>query len=242
MTQVWIPAGQFTLGSPSNEKSRSDDEDPVEVTVARGFWLGRDEVTQSQWKRLMQTLPWNEKAHVKEGDDFPATYVSWLDAMEFCRKLTENEHKAGRLPTNWEYTLPTEAQWEYACRAGTATRFSFGDGDSDLSESAWFVRNAQDADEKYAHAVGQKKPNRWGLRDMHGNVCEWCRDVYAKVASKDYDQPEGPHGSIHVVRGGSWGAVAGACRSAARESERDFTKWETVGFRLACRRLSPGPH
>jgi len=244
-TLVWIPAGEFALGSPKEEKDRGDDEGPVDVTLARGFWLGKHEVTQSQWRAVMRNAPWSGKNDVKEGDGYPATYVSWQEALEFCRKLTEDEHQAGRLPTGWEYTLPSEAQWEYACRAGTTTRFSFGDGDSDLSDSAWFAKNAHEADEKYAHPVGQKKPNPWGLCDMHGNVCEWCRDVYATVPAKlpeGGNPSEAPAGSNHVVRGGSWGAVAGACRCAAREFERDFAKWGTVGFRLACRRLPPGPH
>ena len=176
---VWIPPGDFTMGSPKDEKDRSDDENQVQVTLTKGFWLGQHEVTQAEWQRVMQTTPWSGNEDVKEGDDYPATFVSWDDAMKFCEKLTEQERSAGRLPSDWQYTLPTEAQWEYACRAGTKSRFSFGDDESDLGEYAWYGKNAGDIGEKYAHRVAQKKANPWGLYDMHGNVWEWCRDVYA---------------------------------------------------------------
>jgi formylglycine-generating enzyme required for sulfatase activity len=231
------------MGSPKEEKDRSEDEGPVDVNLPFGVWLGRDEVTQAQWQRFMHTPPWSGKSDVQEGDGYPATYVSWRDAAEFCKKLTEAERTAGRLPAAWEYSLPTEAQWEFACRAGEKTRFGFGDASSDLAKYGWFAVNANDAGEKYAHPVGQKKPNDWGFRDMHGNVCEWCRDLYALVPSKlpeGNDPADAPRGSNRVIRGGSWGAVAGACRCAAREYERDYARFGTVGFRLACRRSPSG--
>jgi formylglycine-generating enzyme required for sulfatase activity len=151
---------------------------PVKVFVTTGYWLGKYEVTQAEWKQLMRTEPWKGKNPTKDGDDSPATYVSWDDAMAFCRKLTEQERQSGRLPSDWEYNLPTEAQWERACRARAQTKFSFGDDASKLGEYAWFNGNAGNAGEQYAHRVGQKKPNPWGLCDMHGNVWEWCRDDY----------------------------------------------------------------
>ena len=209
LTLVWISPGDFAMGSPKDEKDRSDNENQVQVTLTKGFWLGQHEVTQSAWQRVTQTTPWSGKDYVKEGDDYPATYVGWDDAMRFCEKLTEQEHGAGRLPSDWRYTLPTEAQWEYACRGGTKSRFSFDDDESDLREYAWFDKNGADASEKYAHLVGQKKANPWGLFDMHGNVWEWCCDWYAKELTGGTD-PQGPpwKGSYRVLRGGCWRRLA----------------------------------
>lgn len=184
MKFIWCPPGEFTRGLPKSEPGRHEVEDESEITLTKGFWLGRFEVTQSEWKHVIATEPWKDKDlrkeqlddFTKEGDDYPATYISWEDAMEFCRKLTDRERKAGRVPEGWEYTLPTDAQWEYACRAGTKTRFSFGDDESNADEHVW--SNETVGDEFYAHRVGKKKPNPWGLCDMHGNVGEWCRDYY----------------------------------------------------------------
>jgi len=213
---VWIPAGSFTMGSPKEDKDRQDDENQVQVTLTKGFWLGQHEATQAEWQRVMQTAPWSGRGNRKQGDNYPATYVSWKDAMEFCEKLTDQEHTAGRLPSGWQYTLPTEAQWEYACRAGTKSRFSFGDDDSHLTEYGWFDKNGSHAGERYAHLVGQKKANPWGLYDMHGNVWEWCRDWYAEELAGGTD-PQGPsQGSYRVYRGGSWIHSAWCCRSALR--------------------------
>jgi formylglycine-generating enzyme required for sulfatase activity len=170
---------------------------------------------------------------VKEGDDYPATRVKWGDAMNFCQKLSEQECSAGRLPSDWKYTLPTEAQWEYACRAGTKSRFSFGDDESDLGEYAWFTANAGNAGEKSAHTVGQKKANPWGLNDMHGNVSEWCSDYYAKKLAGGTD-PQGPSGGAgRVFRGGSWSFTASFCRSAFRFRGPRNLRYYSLGFRVA---------
>jgi len=233
---IWCPPGKFRMGSPKDETGRNSDENQVQVTLAKGFWLGQHEVTQAEWQRVMQTTPWSGKAYVKEGDDYPATYVSWNEAMKFCEKLTEQERSAGRLPSGWQYTLPTEAQWEYACRAGTRTRFSFGNDDSDLSDYAWWCGifgegNAKS--EQYAHTVGQKKLNPWGLSDMHGNVWEWCRDWYGEELAGGTD-PLGPsRGSVRVFRGGSWFYPARDCRSALRSWLAPGNRLSCLGFRLA---------
>jgi formylglycine-generating enzyme required for sulfatase activity len=245
---VWIPPGKFTMGSPQDDQKHHYmyDESPAQVTLTKGFWLGQHEVTQAEWRRVMQTAPWwhftikpvrwNGKVVVKEGNDYPATFVSWNDAMKFCEKLTETERRAGRLAADSEYTLPTEAQWEYACRAGTTTRFSYGDNESKLGDYAWWgggqFGDGNAKSEQYAHLVGQKKPNPWYLYDMHGNVYEWCRDRYEMLAGGT--DPQGPSsGSLRVYKGGSWGSAAGGCRSAFRRGNDPGSPGYDLGFRLA---------
>jgi formylglycine-generating enzyme required for sulfatase activity len=241
---VWIPAGSFTMGSPVTEKDRKDNEAQVSVTLARGFWMGETEVTQEQWQRLMRSTPWQGKDHVKEGKDFPATYISHGDdgnekyeansASEFCRLLTEKELAAGRVLRGWAYALPTEAQWEYACRAGKSTRFSFGADDSNLGRYAWFSGNAWAVDEKYAHQVLQKLPNAFGLYDMHGNVWEWCRDAYKKGLTGGVD-PFVATGRGRVFRGGGFGNTAVDCRSSHRYGGAPGNRDNFIGFRVVLR-------
>jgi formylglycine-generating enzyme required for sulfatase activity len=245
MKLVWCPPGKFKMGSPESEVKRANNEAPqVDVTLTKGVWLGKFEVTQGLWESLMGTTPWKGKTAVQEGEDYPATYLNSEDAFQFCRKLTDVERKAGRLTEAWEYTLPTEAQWEYACRAGTTTRFSFGDDASELSHYAWFGRfygedgKQNEIGELYPHEVGQKKPNPWGLHDMHGNVWEWCRDWYAVQVEGGAD-PAGPaKGSERVIRGGSFVEQSVVSRSARREgpmaAKRNNGRQSYVGFRVAC--------
>jgi formylglycine-generating enzyme required for sulfatase activity len=236
MKLVWCPPGTFTMGSPQDEEGRNSDENQVQVTLTKGFWLGQCEVTQGEWRRVMQMTPWSGKEYVKEGDDYPATYVSWNDATKFCEKLTKMARSAGRLPSDWQYTLPTEAQWEYACRAGTTTRFSFGNDESGLSDYAWWGGILGDGNAKsaqYAHMVAQKKPNPWGLSDMHGNVWEWCRDWYAEKLEGGTDPPGPSRGSVRVFRGGSWFYPARDCRSALRSWLAPGNRLSCLGFRLA---------
>jgi len=156
--------------------------------------------------------------------------------MKSCEKLTETERSAGRLPSGWEYTLPTEAQWEYACRGGTKFRFSFGDDELDLREYGWFQRNGWDASEKYAHQVEQKKANPWGLHDMHGNVWEWCRDIYVNVLPGGVDPEVSAGDSLRVNRGGAWNNIARNCWSAYRYGRSPGLRIYNLGFRIA---LSP---
>jgi formylglycine-generating enzyme required for sulfatase activity len=207
---------------------------PVHTFLTHGFWLGRFEVTQAEWKQLVATEPWKGKAHTKEGDDFPATVVSWNEAIGFCRKFTEQEQKADRLPDGWQYTLPTEAQWERACRAGTNSKFNFGDDEAQLDEFAWYNANTLGGGEQFAHRCGQKKANPWGLHDMHGNVWEWCRDSYVdRVPGGRNPEVAFPRGT-HVIRGGGGNECAVACRSAFRFSlsvEQHDPAY--VGFRVA---------
>lgn len=242
MKLVWCPPGNFTMGSPASEQHRDDDENQVSVTLTNGFWLGKYEVTQRQWKQVMRTSPWTEngkaRENVKEGADYPATYVSWKDAIEFLDVLTQQERAAGRLPEGEKFTLPTEAQWEYACRAGAkvATPYSFGSDESALSEYAWWGGLNGDGnakDEPYAHRVGQKKPNAWGLHDIHGNVWEWCLDAYAEQLPGGTDPIITAGDSGSVQRGGSWFGVHLYCRTALRFRRSSDFRFSYLGFRVA---------
>jgi formylglycine-generating enzyme required for sulfatase activity len=226
----WCPAGQF--------KMEFVDDKRVEVTVTHGFWIGEFEVTRSQWVRVMQSEPWRGDLSAKEGDDFPATKISWDESVAFCEKLTAQEHQAGRLPRAWKYVLPNEAQWEYACRAGSTTRFAFGDDEADLPRFAWFKKNAADAAEEFAHRVGQKRPNPWGIYDMHGNAGEWCRDAYHMDPTGDRDplgtaDPAESGSARRVFRGGSWGSAAEYCRSSYRNGVPDTYRRNALGLRIA---------
>lgn len=222
-----IPAGTFMLGSPDNEDERQSDEEQVRVTLS-AFLLGKTEVTQAQWSALMGKNPSNFN-----GGTLPVEKVSWEDAMRFCEKLTARERSAGRLPETMVFTLPTEAQWEYACRAGTTSRFHSGDADSSLSRAGWFGENWEKGK---THPVGQKIANKWGLYDMHGNVWEWCLDYYNPSRSGGVD-PEasipGLIGERRVNRGGSWLDLAPSCRSAKRRYDSPRFRGSAVGFRVA---------
>jgi formylglycine-generating enzyme required for sulfatase activity len=239
MALQWVPAGSFVMGSPIREKGRFPNEDQVHVTLTQGFWIGKYEVTQSQWQAMMRTSPWHGLHNVKEGKDFPATFVSWDDAVEFCRTLTKAEREAGRLPPGWEYTLPTEAQWEYACRAGTTTRFSFGDDEARLAKYAWYEANAKRVQETHAHRVGQKEPNAWGLCDMHGNVLEWCLDEDHSPPQTDFQRAQyAAHGQPRVMVGGSWMFEAESCRSAFHSANWASNRCAYLGFRVVLCRVN----
>jgi formylglycine-generating enzyme required for sulfatase activity len=241
MELVLIPPGDFRMGSPMDDKDRDPNEGPVDVTLTKPYFLGKTEVTQGQWRAVMGTTPWKESKSMLEGDAYPVTFVSWEDAQAFCKKLSETEMRV--------YRLPTEAEWEYACRAGTTTRFSFGDDAVlrrefganivVLDEYAWWGKTLGDGVDatKYEHAVGLKKPNSFGLFDMHGNAGEWCGDWYkANYPKSPLIDPVGPPaGSYRVYRGGSWFADnAKWCRSASRgwgsPGARQFI---SLGFRVA---------
>ena len=247
MELIEIPAGKFTMGSPEDEKDRVEErEAQVRVTLTKPFGFGKYEVTQGQWKSVMGSEPWDGEEFVKADKDCPATFVSYFDAVEFCDTLTEIEREAGKLKANEEYRLPTESEWEYACRAGTTTAFSFGD-ESKLNAHAWWggfdleaalkgeikAGPGNAARERYAHKVGTKKPNPWGLHDMHGNVWEWCSDWFDKKLSGGID-PVGPGGgSRRVFRGGGWWINPGGCRSADRSSRAPSNRVNDLGFRVA---------
>ena len=205
---VLIPPGRFQMGS-----KYCPDEKPVHtVQITRPFYLSKYEVTQEQWRAVTSNEPWANKDEAKPNPRHAASYVSWEHCHEFLGKLSV----AGA-----RICLPTEAQWEYACRAGTVDGYCFGDSSGKLAEHAWYAGNARDAHEEYAHPVGQKKPNAWGLYDMHGNVWEWCQDWYEKdyYAKSAQEDPEGPtDGKNRVLRGGSSADLSGDCLSSNRYS------------------------
>jgi formylglycine-generating enzyme required for sulfatase activity len=207
MTFVLIPAGEFLMGSPADEADRHDDEGPVHrVRISRPFLMGKYEVTQAQWEKVMGKNP----SHF-QGQNNPVEQVSWEDCQEFIRKLNERDRNTSLRGA--KFALPTEAQWEYACRAGSGRRFSFGGDDTDLGAHAWYDGNS----ERKTHAVGEKKPNARGLYDMHGNVWEWCGDWFAAYDKGDVCDPSGTAtGSCRVLRGGDWDSSARFCRAAFR--------------------------
>ena len=231
LDMIWIKPGTFMMGSPENELGRSDDEVQHQVTLTKGYWLGKYEVTQAQYEAVTGSNPANFK-----GSNRPVENVNWFDAVNFCEKLTEIEKAAGRLPEGYEYTLPTEAQWEYACRAGTAAALNSGKNLSDESECSemdevgWYGYNSDNE----THSVGQKMPNAWGLYDMHGNVWEWCLDKYEDYPTSSVTDPVGPDTGVHrVKRGGSLDLIAGSCRSAYRNSYSPEGRDFIFGFRVA---------
>ncbi len=224
MPFVAIPAGSFLMGDPVNQ---------VEVKLTKSFWLAKYTVRQEEWFQIMGTQPWDGENFVKSDPRCPATYVSWEDAMAFCQKLTEQEQHAKRISRSWRYTLPTEAQWEYACRAGTTMLYSFGDDESALEDYGWFAGNAEDAGNNFSHPVGQKQPNPWNLYDMHGNVWEWCQDWYHDKLSGGRNPVMLEEASLRVNRGGSWDVSAEFCRSAFRLRDWPENRNNYLGFRVA---------
>ena len=230
---VWIPPGDFTQGSPIEEKDRDLDEGPTtRVIIPDGFWIGRHEVTQVEYETLTGTNP---SRYVGDGQH-PVERVNWQEAMAYCRRLTQHERAAGQLPEGYEYRLPTEAEWEYACRAGTTTRFHFGDdpGYALVTDHAWVNQNSDSA----THPVGTKKANPWGLHDLHGNVCEWCLDPWQGnlPGGTVTNRFENLESSLRVARGGSWLYEARFARAANRDSYGALNRCSDVGFRLVLSR------
>ncbi|MBL7188175.1 MAG: formylglycine-generating enzyme family protein [Phycisphaerae bacterium] len=225
MKLVYIPAGSFMMGSPSTEEGRFPSEGPQhEVGISKVFLLSQTEVTQGQYESVMDAQPWSGRKNVQESANNPAANVSWDDAVEFCRKLSQQ--------TGEKYRLPTEAEWEYACRAGTDTAYSFGDDEKDLAKYAWFRGNS----DNQTQPVGQKAPNKWGLYDVHGNVCEWCSDWHAAdyYSKSPESNPQGPdEGSYRVLRGGGWDNPPQSCRSAYRHWGTPSYRSYGLGFRVA---------
>jgi len=231
------------MGSPRDEPERRPDEAQVEVTLTKGFWMGKYEVTQGQWKRVVGKLPGELTAAGGEGDDLPVYNVNYREAEAFCLTLTELGRESGDLPKGWEFRLPTEAQWEYACRAGTKAATSFGDTLS--SKQANFQGRPYNGAEagpslKRATRVGSYPANAWGLHDMHGNVVEWCRDWYhAKLPGGKDPDLSSVRGTMNrdgtfsrVRRGSAWTDDGWASRSAFRQRFEPERRYDHIGFRV----------
>jgi formylglycine-generating enzyme required for sulfatase activity len=228
---VLIQGGTFMMGSPASEPERNDDEVQHSVTVS-SFYMGKHEVTQWEWREVMENNP----SYFK-GNDLPVEQVSWHDAVEYCNKRSQREgltpaYTISGTNVTWHrntngYRLPTEAEWEYACRAGTTTPYHTG---SSVDSAGWYGENSGGK----THLVGQKQPNAYGLYDMHGNVMEWCWDWYGKYPFVVQTDPAGPEtGSDRVLRGGSWHSIARFIRSAVRNFTFSGNRFDLVGFRLA---------
>lgn len=219
MEFVRIKAGTFTMGSEDGE---SDEKPAREVTISSGFWMGKTEVTQAQWAAVV-----GEKPSMFKGDAFPVEQVSWEDIhQKFLARLKTSGKVA---------SLPTEAEWEYACRAGSKSVYGFGDEAETLGGFGWFWENSG----KQSHEVGQRAANAWGLYDMHGNVSEWCEDWYAVYEGGAQTDPRGPAtGTARVIRGGSWASTSQNCRSSDRDRDDPALRkrrWESYGFRVVLR-------
>ena len=230
---VFIPPGTFRMGSPTNEVDRSDPEGPQPaVTISRGFWMGKFEVTQGEYLAVTGSNPSEFSGNANR----PVDSVSWFGATNYCGKLTQLERAAGRIATNSVYRLPTEAEWEYACRAWTSTRFSYGDdpGYTKLALYSWYADDSGGT----TQPVGQKLPNPWGLYDASGNVWEWCLDWYAPYPGGIALDPQGPTTGVNrVIRGGSWVGPGYGGRSAQRLYNLPTVTLHNVGFRVV---LAPG--
>jgi sulfatase modifying factor 1 len=241
----WCPPGRFLMGSPRSEPERRPGEDQVDVTLSRGFWIAKYETTQGVWQRVAGALPGPLTQELPAGEDLPVGNVNFAETEDFCRRLTQRGRQSGELPADWEFRLPTEAQWEYACRAGTTTATAFGNSLS--STQANFKGKPYNGGEpgpslNRAAPVGSYPANAWGLHDMHGNTFEWCRDwyhsrlpggtdpdLYAAQATAQRSE----HGVIsRVRRGGAWSDDGWPCRSAFRVRFEPERRYDHIGFRL----------
>ncbi len=241
MKLVLIPKGTFMMGSPFDEEGASNDEALHKVTISNEYYLGVYEVTQSQYEKVMGANPSEFKGSLLEGDSStrPVDNVSWVNAVVFCKKLSKlpEEKKAGRI-----YRLPTEAEWEFACRAGSVTKYHFEEKNTSASDYAWLNLNMSVRDyawfklnsNEQTHPVGEKKANAWGLHDMHGNVSEWCSDWYGEYPKDPVSDPTGPsQGEYKVFRSGSFDQDLAWCRSGKRGHVAPLFSWYSIGFRIA---------
>jgi formylglycine-generating enzyme required for sulfatase activity len=242
---AWIPAGTFTMGSPTNERVRSLNETQHVVTLTKGFYMNKFPVTQGNYLSLMNTNP----SFFTPGNGYtldlnrPVEQVSWSDATNYCARLTQQERVAGRIFTNWIYRLPTEAEWEYSCRAGTTTPFYFGtnllSGMANFNGAFEYVSGIGTTNNPAGiflgrtTAVGGFQSNSFGLCDMAGNVWEWCSDWFGSYSTNGVSNPQGPAtGSARVFRGGTFNSIGADCRSAKRDSVVPSTVVNTIGFRV----------
>jgi formylglycine-generating enzyme required for sulfatase activity len=254
---VWIAAGSFVMGSPASEPARYTDEAQHTVTLTKGFCMGKYEVTQAEYLAVMGNNPSYFTTNDNNGNPIspdlhrPVETVSWHDATNYCAQLTARDRSAGRLPAGYGYRLPTESEWEYACRAGTTTAFHYGaalrsgmanfDGHYEYppcGTDTWSCYNPSGTYLARTTSVGSYAPNAWGLYDMYGNVFEWCQDWYGPYPGGSVSDPQGdPAGSERVIRGAVWYNPAYCCRSAQRRSFGPWNRGNSFGFRVV---LAPG--
>ena len=222
LEMIHVKAGEFMMGSPRSESGRNNDEDQHQVALPQDYWLGKFEVTQAQWQAVMD----KNFSQFKNGGDCPVECVNWEKAREFCEKL--NSDSSISRPAGYRFDLPTEAQWEFACRGGIQSRNFQYSGSNTLGDVAWYRDNG----DKKTHPVGKKDSNELGFHDMSGNVGEWCRDLFSSHPSNNATD-------LNVVfRGGSWNSSANSCRSARRELTSKSFSMGDIGFRIA---LVPEP-
>ena len=223
MNMVEIPEGSFLMGSMTGEP----EERPIHNVIIDSFLLNKYEVTQGEWFEIMATSPWQELKYSKSDKYYPAVNISWYDIKQFLKKL-------GKL-TSKTFRLPTEAEWEYACRAGTTSKHPYGFLKLNLAKHAWFYENAFKKGEMYPHQVGRKQANKWGLHDMLGNVYEWCSDWFSEnyYNKSPISNPAGPrYGSYKIVRGGDWARTDYFLRVSSRRYYSPHFKDSYIGFRL----------
>jgi formylglycine-generating enzyme required for sulfatase activity len=220
LEMVGLPAGQFLMGSPDSDPDAKSDEKPQHQVKVNSFAIGKYPVTQAYYQAVMGNNP----SRFQNNPQNPVEMVSWNDAQAFCQKLSQITGKT--------YRLPTEAEWEYACRAGTTTRYYFGDDANELGDYAWYYGNSGGT----THPVGQKKPNAWGLYDMSGNVWEWCEDNYDSYenAPRDGTAWLTNDSDVRILRSGSWNLYSYNCRSAIRIGDIPSRVNDFLGFRVAC--------
>lgn len=247
MVFVLIPAGKFLMGSPKEEKGRDRDEGPVHpVRISKPYYLGKYEVTRGEWKKTMGSEPPDLRTDAGPDMQQPVSSVSWHACQGFIARLNIGLGQDQGL----KFALPTEAQWEYACRAGTTTRFPHGDDPkyTELENCAWFSRfvihsgKVIEMGETSSSVVGELQPNPWGLYDMHGNILEWCEVFYDAYSAADAVDPAGPPtGEYRVLRGGSWFDGPESCRCANRGRAEPTESWRHFGLRLSLREVVPPP-
>ena len=217
---VWIPSGALTMSGPTYGG-------PTYVYLTKSFWMGKFDVTQAEYQSVMSNNP----SYFTGNPNRPVDSVTWFEAADYCAALTARDRASGSISTNWTYRLPTDAEWEYACRAGTTTTYCFGEDPlgNRLGFYAWYNVNAGGQ----THEVGSRAPNRWGLYDMQGNVWEWCQDLYGGLSGGNITDPQGPSsGSTRVIRGGSWDYDASGCASAYRGNGYPSDRYSYYGFRV----------
>jgi len=228
---VWVEPGSFLMGSPDAESGREPDESPQhEVTFSKGFYIGKSPITNGQWESVMGIRSGEDVSKRSLSETCPAVFISWNDVQEFLSRINQIDERIN-------YRLPSEAEWEYSCRAGTDTMWSFGEDRHALGDYAWYIDSESDVENQNACEVGVKKPNPWGLHDMHGNVWEWCNDAYdydyySISPSNDPTGPKSDSNSPRVARGGYFRYFTRHSRSASRNARNPDERHRVIGARL----------